>query len=146
MLLCCLRGHELKMWVLLRSLYVTKYFKYLDGFVLVGYLDLPLVSHPSALDPLEYPVPFHLPEHLLHLVLLDHFDLHVGVDLEHALLGLDAAPLHGPYASLRLVPFAVRAQLGVRERLLEVPVVIQGRDLLLRETMQAVLKAREKLV
>jgi hypothetical protein len=146
MLLCCLRGHKLDVRILLRSLYVTKYFKYLDCLVLVGYLDLPLISKSSALDPLQYPVALDLPEHLLHLVLLNHLDLHVGVDLEHALLGLDAAPLHGPDASLRLVPFAVRPELGIGERLLEVPIVIQSRDLFLREAMKAVLQARENLV
>ena len=146
MLLCCLGRYELNVRIFLRSLHMTKYFKYFDGLIFIGYLDLPLVTHSSPLNPLQYPVPLDLPEHLLHFVLLDHLHLHLRVDLEHALLRVDAASLDSPDASLGLVPFAVRAQLGVRERLLQVPVVIQSSDLFLRETMQAILKAGENLI
>lgn len=146
MVLCCLGRYELNVRILLRSLYMTKYFEYFDGLIFIGNLDLPLVTHSSPLDPLQYPVPLDLPEHLLHLVLLDHLHLHLGVDLKHALLRVDAASLDSPDASLGLVLLAVRAQLGVREGLLQVPVVVHCSDLFLSETMQAVLKAGENLI
>jgi hypothetical protein len=79
-------------------------------------------------------------------VLLYHLHLHFRVDLKHALLRVDAASLYCPNASLGLVLFPVRAQFGVREGLLQVPVVIQSSDLFLRETMQAILKACKNLI
>ena len=79
-------------------------------------------------------------------MLLDHLHLHFRVNLKHALLRVDAASLYCPNASLGLVLLTVRAQFGVRERLLQIPVVIQSSDLFLSETMQAILKACENLI
>jgi hypothetical protein len=79
-------------------------------------------------------------------VLLDHLHLHFRVNLKHAFLRIDAASLYCPNASLGLVLLTVGAQFGVREGLLQVPVVIQSSDLFLRETMQAILKAGENLI
>jgi hypothetical protein len=52
MLLCCLRRHELNVGILLRSLHMTKYFKYFNSLVFIGNLDLCLVIQASSLNAL----------------------------------------------------------------------------------------------
>ena len=52
MLLCCLRRHELNVRILLRSLHMTKYFKYFNSLIFIGNLDLSPVTQASPLNAL----------------------------------------------------------------------------------------------